>query len=128
MRRTEFFTTYYDWTEIQSTEIDNLLKWLEELEIPFEQIQNNLTYFNGKKLSIDWKEWKATILDRISDYLKTALSEELGGFIVDYIPDEKNFTKMFEQMEKLIDSLNVEKFISLTVLEIFYELYENIQL
>ena len=124
MKRTEFFETYYNWTESQSTEIDNLLKWLDELEIPFEQIQNNLTY--GKKLSIDWKEWKATILDRISDYLKTALSEDLGCFIVDYVPDEKNFTQVFEQMEKLIDSLNVEKFISLTVLEIFYELYESL--
>ena len=124
MKRIEFFTTYYNWTESQSTEINNLLKWLDELEVPFEQIHNNLTY--GKKLSIDWKEWKATILDRISDYLKTALSEDLGGFIVDYIPDEKNFTKMFEQMEKLIDSLNVEKFIGLTVLEIFYELSEGL--
>ena len=124
MKRTEFFTTYYNWTESQSTEIDNLLKWLDELEIPFEQIQNNLTY--GKKLSIDCKVWKATILDRITDYLKTALSEDLGCFIVDYVPDEKNFTQVFEQMEKLIDSLNVEKFISLTVLEIFYELYESL--
>ncbi|NCU40105.1 hypothetical protein EOL99_04445 [Candidatus Falkowbacteria bacterium] len=126
MKRVEFFETYCNWTESQSTEIDNLLKWLDELEIPFEQIHNNLTYFNGKKLSIDWKEWKATILDRLSDYLKTALSEDLGAFIVDYIPDEKNFTKVFEQMEKLIDSLKVEKFIGLTVLEIFYELYEGL--
>lgn len=126
MKRVEFFETYYNWTESQSTEIDNLLKWLDELEIPFEQIQNNLTYFNGKKLSIDWKEWKESILDRIDDYLKTVLSEGLGGFIVDYVPDEKNFTKMFEQMEKLIDSLKVEKFVGLTVLEVFYEIYEGL--
>ena len=126
MRRTEFFTTYYNWTESQSKEIDSLLNWLAELEIPFEQIQNNLTYFNGKRLSIDWKDWKATILDRISDYLKTVLSEDLGGFIVDYIPDEKNFSGVFEQMEKLIDSLQIEKFIGLTVLEIFYELSEGL--
>ena len=35
---------------------------------------------------------------------------------------------MFEQMEKLIDILDVESMQGLTVLEIFYELYENIQL
>lgn len=126
MKRTEFFTTYYNWTESQSTEIDNLLKWLDELEIPFEQIQNTLTYFKGKKLSIDWKEWKETILDRISDYLKTVLSEDLGGFIVDYVPDEKNFNFVFYYMGELIDTLDVESMQGLTVLEIFYELYEGL--